>query len=286
MNSLHRQDLKTRRVALLLLLCICSAPAAVFPQTPRAINDSAFDYGEFDRLTRTYVNDAGLVNYAGLKKELSALKSFTDQLAAISPDSHPALFADDMEKLRYFATAYNAWVLYHITANYPKKDTLWGRFGGIGPKLKFKDQPIILGGQAASLETLEHKILRPRFADPRIHFYINCAAISCPPLPRGTIPAGKTSEALDAAARRFINNTKYVRYDPATSTLELSGIFKWFADDFLMYLQTRRGIKNPHIARYVSLFLDGPAAQSLATIAPERLKIRYLPYDTDLNEQP
>lgn len=273
-------NLKMQKSKSTMMLSLLLWSLSVTAQTPKKV-----DYAEFDRLTKTYVNDQGLVNYAGLKKELSALKSFVDQLAAVSPDSHPQLFTDDFEKLRYFATAYNAWVLYIVTAKYPAKDTLWGRFGGIGPKLKFRDQPITLGGQAASLEKLEHEIIRPRFADPRIHFYLNCAAWSCPPLPQGAIAEGKTKEELDGAARRFINNTKYVRFDTATKKLELSSIFKWFADDFLNHLKNKRGIEKPQIAQYLLLYLDAPAKEALSKIPPEQLRVSYLSYDTSLNEQ-
>lgn len=242
------------------------------------------DYAEFDRLTRKYINDDGLVNYKELKTDLPALKSFVDQLATISPDSHPQLF-DEKEALRYFVTAYNAWVLYIVTLKYPQKDILWGRFGGIGPKLKFKDQPITLGGKASSLEELEHKIIRPRFGDPRIHFYINCAAFSCPPLPQGAIADGKTDDELDKAARRFINNSKYVRLDAASKKLELSSIFNWFADDFLNYLKNKRGMEKPHITQYLTLYLDDVTKDALAKIPVQQLKISYLGYNTDLNEQ-
>lgn len=242
------------------------------------------DYAEFDRLTRKYISNEGLVNYKGLKTELPALRGFVDQLAAISPDSHPQLF-DEKEALRYFVTAYNAWVLYIVTSKYPQKDILWGRIGGIGPKLKFRDQPITLGGKASSLEELEHKIIRPRFNDPRIHFYINCAAFSCPPLPQGAIAEGKTDEELDKAARRFINSTKYVRFDAANKRLELSSIFKWFADDFLNHLKNRHSMEKPHIARFVALYLDDAAKEALAKIPIEQLSVSYLSYNTDLNEQ-
>ncbi len=239
----------------------------------------AIDYSQFDRLTRTYINADGLVNYVALKRELAVLKTFTDQLSTVSPDSHPQLFKDDKDKLRYFATAYNAWVLYLVTSNYPKRDLLWGLLG-------FKDQQIRLGGQMSSLETLEHKILRPRFKDPRVHFYINCAAKDCPPLPQGAIPSGQTDAALDQAARRFINNTKYVNYDAARKRLSISPIFKWFAEDFLGYLKTQRGPASPHIAQFLLQYLnDGAIKTALAGVPVSELSVSYKSYDKALNEQ-
>jgi hypothetical protein len=236
------------------------------------------DYAEFDRLTKTHVNAQGLVNYAALQKELPALQTFIDQLSTISPDSHPQAFPEDGEKLRYFLTAYNAWVLYIVAKEYPRKNILWGR-------LLFKDKPIKLGGQDSSLEKLEHGIIRKRFADPRVHFYLNCAARSCPPLAQGAIPAGQTEAALTEATRKFINSPKYVSFDPATKKLRISKIFDWFADDFLTYLKTKQNQPTPHIAQYLLLYLEGETKAALAKIPLKEIKVNYFDYDRSLNEQ-
>lgn len=253
---------------LLLALFFC-VPA--FAQSP-------INYDEFDRLTKTHVNAQGLVNYAALQKELPALESFINQLSTISPDSHPTLFPDDNEKLRYFLTAYNAWVLYVVTKAYPKKDTLWG-------KLLFKDKPIKLGGQDSSLDKLEHGIIRKRFADPRVHFYLNCAARSCPPLQQGAIPDGKTDEWLTASTRQFINSSKYVTFDPKTKKLRLSKIFDWFADDFLTYLKTKQNQASPHIVQYLLLYAEGELKEALTKTSLKEIKLSYFEYDRSLNEQ-
>ncbi|HEX9000662.1 MAG TPA: hypothetical protein VGB07_12225, partial [Blastocatellia bacterium] len=60
------------------------------------------NYSEYDRLTRKYVDGRGLVNYAGLKSELPALKTFIDQISVVSPESHSQLFPDGGEQLRYW----------------------------------------------------------------------------------------------------------------------------------------------------------------------------------------
>ena len=236
------------------------------------------DYREYDRLTRTYVNEAGRVDYAGLKRELPALKSFVDQLAATSPDNRPELFADAGERLRYYLTAYNAWVLYIAASEFPSQTSLW-RFG------LFRNRAIKLGGRDTTLEYLEHEIIRKRFRDPRIHFYINCAAVSCPPLERGVIAAGQTEAALERAARRFVNDPAYVRFDASARRLYLSKIFDWFEADFLDFLRTGRRIEHPHIAQYLLIYLDGPARDALAGTPPGALKVSYSSYDKSLNEQ-
>ena len=117
------------------------------------------NYSEYDRLTRKYVDGRGLVNYSGLKGEIGALKTFIDQISAVSPESHPQLFPDGGEQLRYWMTAYNAWVLYLAASEYPSKSALWN-FVGL-----FRNRDIRLGGKALGLEDLEHKIIRKRYKE-------------------------------------------------------------------------------------------------------------------------
>jgi hypothetical protein len=235
----------------------------------------AQNYAEYDRLLRTYVDARGLVNYAGLKKEIGALKGFVDQLGA----ADPLVINDPGERLRYYLTAYNAWVLYYAANAYPSKNEMWN-FVGL-----FRDHDIIMGGRKSSLENLEHKIIRPQFKDPRAHFYLNCAARSCPGLWPGAIPAGKTLEVLEQSAKRFINDAQHVRYDAAAKRLTISKIFDWFADDFLTYLQTQRGIAQPHIAQYILLYLDGPQREALAKTPLNEISLKYFSYNKSLNEQ-
>ncbi len=237
------------------------------------------DYSEYDRLTRKYVNAQGLVNYSGLKSELPALKTFIDQISAVSPESHSQLFSDGGEQLRYWMTAYNAWVLYIAAAEYPSKSSLWN-FVGL-----FRNRDIKLGGKALGLEDLEHKIIRKRYKEPRIHFYINCAATSCPPLWQGAIPQGKTWDVLNQSAKRFINDPRNVKFDPTTRKLQLSKIFDWFKDDFLTYLKEQKGIAEPHISQYLLMYLDSPTREALEKIPVGEISISYFSYNKSLNEQ-
>jgi hypothetical protein len=237
------------------------------------------NYSEYDRLTRKYVNAQGLVDYKGLKSELPALKAFIDQISAVSPESHPQLFSDGGEQLRFWMTAYNAWVLYIAASEYPSKSALWN-FVGL-----FRNRSIKLGGRDSSLEELEHKIIRARYKEPRIHFYINCAAYSCPPLWQGAIPQGKTWDVLNQSAKRFINDPRNVKFDPATKKLQLSKIFDWFKDDFLTYLKEKQGIAQPHIAQYLVMYLDEPTRSALEKTTTGEISVSYFSYNKSLNEQ-
>ena len=223
------------------------------------------NYSEYDRLTRKYVNAQGLVDYKGLKSELPALKTFIDQISAVSPESHPQLFADGGEQLRFWMTAYNAWVLHIAASEYPSKSALWN-FVGL-----FRNRRIKLGGRDSSLEELEHKIIRARY--------------SCPPLWQGAIPQGKTWDVLNQSAKRFINDPRNVKFDPATKKLQLSKIFDWFKDDFLTYLKEKQGITQPHIAQYLVMYLDEPMRSALEKTPTSEISVSYFSYNKSLNEQ-
>jgi hypothetical protein len=237
------------------------------------------DYSEFDRLSQTYVDAQGLIDYAGLKRDLPALKRFIDQLKAISPESHPEQFKNAGEQLRYWMTAYNAWILYIAASEYPNKNALWNFLG------LFRNRSINLGGKSMGLADLEHKIIRKQYRDPRIHFYLNCGATGCPCLWQGAIGEDETWEVLEQSAKRFINDPTHVRYDADARTLHLSKIFDWFSGDFLGYLKEKRDISKPHVAQYISLYLEGPAADALSQTPVQDIRVKYFPYNKQLNER-
>ncbi len=236
-------------------------------------------YDVYDRLTRAYVDQQGGVNYAGLKKELAALRDFIDQLAAVSPENKPEWFRNEDERKRYYLTAYNAYILFYAVSAYPDKHALWSRLG------LFKNKDIVLGGRTLTLNDLEHNIIRREFLDPRIHFALNCGARSCPPLKAGVIAQNATEDELEEAARRFINDPANVRFDETSLTLHLSKIFDWFESDFLNYLRVKRGLAAPHVAGYVALYLEGSSPRALANAPVGALTIKYFDYDRGLNEQ-
>lgn len=242
-------------------------------------NTGHFSYDEYDRLTRAYVNEQGVVNYEGLKKEIGGLNDFIEQLGAVSPENKPEWFASEDERKRYYLTAYNAFILFYATSAYPDRHALWSRLG------MFKNKDIVLGGRKLTLNDLEHNIIRKQFPDPRIHFALNCGARSCPPLKAGVIAENATESELEEAARHFINDPGNVRFDESSMTLYLSKIFDWFAVDFLNFLRVKRGLESPHIVQYIALYFMGTNAEILVKASADDLSIKYLDYDKELNDQ-
>jgi hypothetical protein len=91
----------------------------------------------------------------------------------------------------------------------------------------------VVGGRTMSLDEIEHDILRPRFTDPRVHFAVVCASVSCPDLRAEPYDGQRLSAQLDDAARTFLSNPgKGMRVNEKARKLQVSSIFGWFADDF------------------------------------------------------
>jgi hypothetical protein len=65
-------------------------------------------------------------------------------------------------------------------------------------------------------------------AAPRLHFVLNCASGSCPPM-RPQLPVGAQYERfLQQAAIDFINDPNNVHLDSQCETLSVSKIFEWY----------------------------------------------------------
>ncbi|MEQ9363702.1 MAG: DUF547 domain-containing protein [Leptospirales bacterium] len=133
------------------------------------------------------------------------------------------------EKLAFYVNAYNILVIDLIVQNHPVADI--NKLGNDASPI-WKRPVGEVAGRSMSLDGLENGIVRP-FGDARIHFALNCGALSCPDLRREAYTAAKLSKQLAEQAWVFTRNqSKGVRVDDATKTVHLSKIFEWFQKDF------------------------------------------------------
>ena len=96
----------------------------------------------------------------------------------------------------------------------------------------FQRRRHVAGGRAVSLDDIEHEILRGQFAEPRIHFAINCGSNGCPPLRPSAYEGGGLRGTLRAAAEQFLGSEWNCRVDHAARRIFISRIFKMYAEDF------------------------------------------------------
>ena len=220
------------------------------------------DHTLYGNLLEKYVKD-GVVDYRGLKNEEGKLDQYLDLLDQTNPDA-----LSRKEQLALYINAYNAYTLKLILENYPVAS-----IKDIGGWLKgpWKILFCRIGGKTLTLDEIEHEIIRPRFKDPRVHFAVNCASKSCPPLISEPYQGSILDEQLDANTRGFLNNPDENRLEG--DTLYVSKIFKWFREDFG--------------GDVVGFFLEHARDEFKDRLSERRdqIKIRYLDYDWSLNGQ-
>ncbi|MEM7085042.1 MAG: DUF547 domain-containing protein [Bacteroidota bacterium] len=213
------------------------------------------DHSQWDKLLKKHVNNNGLVNYKGFQEDRTALHAYLQMLSAQQPTKDWSV----QELLAYYINLYNAYTVDLIVDNYPVKSIKdingpWTR--GIVP----------IGKNNLSLGGIENGVLR-KMNEPRIHFAINCASISCPNLLNEAYTAAKINEQLDNVTINFINGNKN-EIDPDNP--KLSSIFNWYAKDYKVNGKTN---VIAYINQYSEVKID-PASS-----------LKYLAYDWSLNEQ-
>jgi hypothetical protein len=227
------------------------------------------DFRIWDELLQRYVDDLGRVNYRRWKAEAAdVLRVWLESFA----DVDLADFTDADARLALWLNAYNAIAISQVLEVYPIA-SIRPKVLGIPNWLSFLDfftrSNSIIGGKKYSLNQIEHAILRPEFAEPRIHFALVCASVGCPLLRRGAYFPESVRTQLEADGSRFIHNPDKVRYDAQKKTLYLSKIFKWYEEDFVKAAGS--------VAEYVGGYLGPEAAVG------DGWAIVFLPYDWNLN---
>jgi len=221
------------------------------------------DHSAFDALLKKNVLK-GRVDYAGLKKDQSVLQGYLKSLETVDSTK----YGRD-ELLALFVNAYNAATLELILEHYPGIASI----KDIPSAQRWDDKRWTFCGEKVSLSELEHGILRKRFEEPRVHFAINCASISCPPLRNEAYSGDKIEAQLNDQAQTMNRDFGGTQWDAAKATLKLSKIYDWYEDDF-----TRGKTLKDFVAQYAA----PDAAEELRKSA--KVDIVFQDYNWSLND--
>ena len=174
------------------------------------------------------------------------------------------------EQLAYWINLYNARTVDLILENYPLDsitDISFSLFS-FGPW----DEPVLtVEGETLSLNDIEHRILRPIWQDPRLHYAVNCASLGCPNLLPEPYTGQHVEQQLEDVAKAFVNHPRGVHFDG--EQLRLSKIYDWYEIDF--------GHELRDVIRHLILYAQPALAEQLRHFEGE---IDY-EYDWQLNEE-
>ena len=205
---------------------------------------------DYANVLRDYVDDRGMVNYAGLLADRKPLDDFVLSLENQATDGWT-----EQDWIAFWINAYNARTLQVVIDHYPTEGIR--KIPGAWKKLK---APIL--GKARTLDEIEHQVLRKDYREPRIHMALVCAAKSCPELRTEPYIGNRLNEQLSDQSREFLARSECFRLDGGRAYL--SPIFKWFKKDF----------------ESVPDFIRNYSGEDISN-----LKIKYQSYDWSLNEQ-
>lgn len=245
--------------------------AATEPAEPEVAATAPFvDHSEYDALLQKYVTPYG-VRYAAWhanETDRVALQTYLRRLQAAAPSRWAEREGGRAHALAYWINVYNAVTLDLILDNYPVKS-----IKDLGNLIRtpWKKKLFSVEGEPLTLNEIENEIIRPQFNEPRIHFAVNCAAISCPPLRGEAYTAERLEEQLEEMTRLFLADPKRTFLDEE-GRLHLSKILDWYREDF----ETDDSGLVDYVRRY------SPAVQDLKP--GEKVDLKFNDYDWALNE--
>lgn len=182
----------------------------------------------------------GIARFDYARADRAALGAYLDLLARVDPRTltRDAQFA-------YWVNLYNALTVRVVLDHYPVASIMDIKLTpgplSFGP---WRAKLVEIAGVGLSLDDIEHRILRPIWRDPRIHYVVNCASLGCPDLPATPLDPNDLERALDEAARTYVAHPRGLAFDG--DRLVLSKIYSWFREDFD---GDEAGVRD-HLARY------------------------------------
>lgn len=230
-------------------------------------NHAAFD-GLLARRARNSRDGVVRVDYGGWRASAADRAALTAYIAALSRVNPHSLTRP--EQFAFWANLYNAVTIDVVLDNWPVRSIRDIRSGlRPGP---WRRQLVTIGGVELSLDDIEHEILRQGWSEPRVHYAVNCASISCPNLPLRAFRGATLGRALDAAARAYVNTSRAVRFDG--DVLVVSSIYEWYAADF--------GGTDARVIAHLARYADEPLRSRLQAAT----RIGRDAYDWSINATP
>lgn len=262
-------------LAAIIALCLAGAAGAAPEAEPwprwqahDPTSEAVIDHGAWKAFLARYVaRDEALklnrVRYGAVgEADRAALAAYIRRLGSVEIANH-----DRDEQFAFWLNLYNAVTVATVLNAYPVK-SIREIGGGLFSRGPWDEEAVVVDGVKLTLNDIEHRILRPIWDDPLVHYGVNCASVGCPNLLAYT--GADVHRRLRENARAYVNSPRGVRF--ADGRPMVSKIYSWYREDFG---GSEAGVIS-HLRRYAEPSLSArlDAAEGIADYA----------YDWTLND--
>ncbi len=262
-----------KRNALAITLLALPVLVALQPTALARAEEGPVDYSAWNQLLAKYYDPAQGMNYKALKANDSpALAKLRQQMATVDVAALPK-----NDQFAYWINLYNISAVSTVVEGYPVKSI---RDLSTDPIIRlnvFKKETIAIKGGKTSLDAIENAKIREGFKDPRIHFAINCAAKTCPPIRPEAYVGARIGAQLDDQVRKFMAGPYGAKFerDGDSLTINVTKIMDWFSADFEKW----GGGRAAFLRRFVA-----PDKQKMIDAAKGKIDFEFASYDWKLND--
>ena len=220
----------------------------------------------YARVLEQHVNERGEVAFEALRDDpsnLSGLPALERYVRTIDQTSLDG-FASSEARLAHMINAYNALSMYNVIAS-----GIPETHAGFAKVRFFVTRQFLIGGKPLSLYAFENEIIR-KLDEPRVHFALNCSAVSCPALPQKMFTAASLNQELDRETRAFFAHPENLRVDDGSQTIFFNEILSFYTEDF--------------VPRHASTLINY-AARYVSRDLPRDYVIAFTPYNWTIANQ-
>ncbi len=244
----------SRFVAILALLLVAVGCSTLAPVPASEAPDPATAINAYARVLQRFVNDNGEVDFSALRDDRTDL----DRYVAFVAKTPAAAFTNVDDRLAHHINCYNVLSMYNVIDS-----GIPATHAGLNKLRFFVLKKFVIGGQTMSLYRYETDVIR-KLNEPRIHFALNCSALSCPVLPRVPFSGEKLEAQLQDETIKFFARPENLMLDPTKRSASVNEILRFYTKDFVPG-------HAPNLIAYINRY----AAKKI----PADYAIRFIDYD-------
>jgi hypothetical protein len=243
-------------------------------------------------ILKTYVDNAGMVDYAALRRKRLDLRALLRKFDNLDPNEYKSWPRND--RIAFWINAYNLQKLNVVTDNYPIRPSsrilsiYWGPRSLRHIEREITRYKFLVMDEEFTFARVEKRFFRKEFEDPRVFFALSNACLSSPPLRNEPYYGYKLDAQLDDQVKRFLSEPLAFNIDRDKRKVYLSALFQmsWYGGEFAQKYAIDRKFKDqPPATRAILNFIcHYISPQEASFLEVGDYTIEYMRYDWIIND--